>query len=511
MIRIKHRQLWPYLAISLFVLSYYFFFTEKLPWFWYDDILRIEWAEKLSLLSTVGKVFDFSSLTFGIDRPVFAIYMKLCNFIFDENPHYWRIVKIILFSLTVCLLYYLSMKKGGNKLITILSLCVFSTFPAVMIGNSWISDSETLELLFTAISFVVFFKLVSEPGGRLSLRFIILSVLLLLFIIFADESKVTAIITPFILATYLLVTKNRNIPLYIVMFISILTVFPYAAFSGNAFLYSSTSTDYIAKGHYIILFRTFMAQTWLLFIFALTLGIFVKSRGYLKNQYVLFSFLWLMYEILFYIFYPSNEMRYLYSSLAAAAVFLSSLVSNILVNIPQDKLLRIAKYGFTVILLSLLTVNTVWSYNFRGSMDIIILADKEMKFINRNYKNSLCLYEELNQAYYTRNTSNNLYVDIHEKYADSPEHREIYTVGSAGPIILHPEKYENVFFLVTKDSQLKYCKSSPGLSFDTEIPNSLYDSFQKKMNFSIHSVSLYNTDLNNVIRYPEYGDICKLK
>jgi hypothetical protein len=500
MIRIKHRQLWPYLAISLFVLSYYFFFTEKLPWFWYDDILRIEWAEKLSLLSTVGKVFDFSSLTFGIDRPVFAIYMKLCNFIFDENPHYWRIVKIILFSLTVCLLYYLSMKKGGNKLITILSLCVFSTFPAVMIGNSWISDSETLELLFTAISFVVFFKLVSEPGGRLSLRFIILSVLLLLFIIFADESKVTAIITPFILATYLLVTKNRNIPLYIVMFISILTVFPYAAFSGNAFLYSSTSTDYIAKGHYIILFRTFMAQTWLLFIFALTLGIFVKSRGYLKNQYVLFSFLWLMYEILFYIFYPSNEMRYLYSSLAAAAVFLSSLVSNILVNIPQDKLLRIAKYGFTVILLSLLTVNTVWSYNFRGYLaSIFIVADKEISFINRFYRNSLCVYSDDTLIYYTRHTTNQ-YVNSSAKYVS--RYGDIVSTEPQGTHVFNPGKYDNIIMINSTVAD-----NTPTKIFNSVIEDSLYDSFQSHMRFKIHAVSTFSTSVGDVSDYPQTGSI----
>jgi hypothetical protein len=511
LIRNNCNHSWPYLVIVLFVLSYYYFFTEKLPWFWYDDILRIEWAEKLSVPATFQRVFNFTSLTFGIDRPVFAIYIKICNFFFGENPHSWRIIKIILFSITVCCLFYLNMKHGGNRFIAILALCVFSTFPSVVIGNVWISDSESLELFFTVISFIVFFKLVSEPEGKVSLRFILLSVFLLLFIILADESKVTAIITPFILVSYLLITRNRNIPLYIVMFLSILTVFPYAVFSGNAFLYTSTSTGYLTNEQYMKLLRTFIAQTWLMFIFILTLVIIVKKRGYLKNQYVLFSGLWLIYEILFYIFYPSNEMRYLFSSLAAAIVLLSSLISLIFKNIPQGKLLKIAKYGFTVILLFLLSSNTVWSYSFRGSMDIIILADKEMEFINRNYKNSLCLYEERNRVYYTRNASNNLYVNIHAKYADSPENRGIYTVGAEGLAILHPEKYENIFFLVTRDSQLKYCYSSPGLSFDSEIPNSIYDSFQKRMNFSIYSANLYNTTLNNACRYPAYGDICKLK
>jgi hypothetical protein len=219
-----------------------------------------------------------------------------------------------------------------------------------------------------------------------------------------------------------------------------------------------------------------------------------------------------MYEILFYIFYPSDEMRYLFSSLAAAIVFLSSVVSNIIMNIAQDKFLRIAKYSFIFILLLTLGFNTFWSYNFRGSMTIVILADKEMKFINRNYKNSLCLYEELNQVYYSRNASNNLYANFHAKYAASPEHRGIYTVGPEGLVILHPEKYENIFFLISEESQRKYCDYSfPGLSFDTEIPNSFYDAFQKRMNFTIYCVNLYNTDLNNVCIYPAYGDICKLK
>ncbi|MDP2159617.1 MAG: hypothetical protein Q8K02_03980, partial [Flavobacterium sp.] len=51
---------WVYFAIFLFVFSYYYFFTEGLPWFWYDDIYWIEQAEKTPVLALIKSILDFT-------------------------------------------------------------------------------------------------------------------------------------------------------------------------------------------------------------------------------------------------------------------------------------------------------------------------------------------------------------------------------------------------------------------------------------------------------------------
>ena len=239
-----------------------------------------------------------------------------------------------------------------------------------------------------------------------------------------------------------------------------------------------------------------MTQTWLLFIFVLTLGILVKNREYLKNKYVLFSFLWFMYEILFYIFYPSNEMRYLFSSLAAAIAFLSSLVSNIFLNIDQNKFSKIAKYGFTIILLSILTMNTVWSYNFRGYLaSIFIVVDKEINYINRFYRNSLCIYSDDTLLYYTRHTTNQ-YVNSNAKYIS--KYGDIISVGPQGAHVLNPEKYDYVISLNSTGTD-----KAPTKIFNSVIEDSLYDSLQSHVGFKIHAVSTFSTAIGEVSDHPQ--------
>lgn len=503
-------NLWHCLAIFLFIFFYYYFFTEKVPWFWYDDVDWLERAEKTPLLVLFKKIFDFVSGGFAYDRPVIEIYMKFCGLFFGDDPHYYRIGKIIIFSATICLMFYLTVRHGGNRFITLSCLCIFATFPSVIIVNTWINESAAFELFFKISSFVIFFILISisEEKKKLSTQSIMLGLgsLLVLLLIFGDKSKATAKIIPFIFLTYLLLIRHKGIFLYTIILISILAVFPYAAAG------SSVHQDF-----YVNLFKTFLSQTWQLFVFVCLIGVLVKDKRYLRNRYLLFSFLWLIYEILFYVAYPSNEMRYLFSSLAAAAVFLSILFSNILLALTNESFKKIAKAGFVLVVSFILASNVYWSYNFRGSFaGYFVLVDKKMKFINQNFKDSLCIYASPTLLYYARGTSN-LYVNVNPnssggKWYDnihSIKPHEIYSIGPQGLRILNPEKYERIIAL--DESLLGRTGIRPIMVFDSIVPNSLYDLFQKKMNFKIYPVNFYNISLRGYADYPQYGAIYLLK
>jgi hypothetical protein len=501
-IRANLSNLWHYPAIFLFVLLYYYFFTERLPWFWYDDVYWLERVEKTSLLALFKNIFNFVSGGFAYDRPVVETYVKFFGLFFGENPHYYRIGKMIIFSATVCLMFYLTVKHGGNKFITFLTLYIFATLPSAMIMNAPVTDTATLELLFKVCSFIVFFILISETEKGLSPRSILLSALLILLIIFADKSKATAKIIPLIFLTYLLLTRNKKLSLYIVILITMFTVFHFGV------LRSAGSAGQM-KLFYTTLLLTFLQQMWPVLIFVLIIGFLAKHRDYFRDKFVVFCALWLMYEFLFYILYPSDEMRYTFSSLAAASVLLSSVISNIFTKITINNLKMIARLGFVVVTAYLLVTNTWWSYNFRGSFaSSHIIADKKMNFINQNFKNSLCLYINFTLPYYQRNTTNE-YVNLNPRHSWNKKFDEIYKSGPDGIKILNVDKYENIIAL---DESLGDDKRMvPTQVFDSLIEDSLYDSIQSTVKLKIRSANLYNISLMEAHPYPVLSGIYKLK
>lgn len=385
-IQIKFEKIWPYLLILLFVISYYYFFTEKLPWFWYDDIIWLELAEETSPIMLIKEIFNFAPEDIVHTRPIIPLFMKFCNFLFSkEDPHRYRIIKILIFSLTLFLMFHLIVKRGGNTYITFFSLLVFASFPQVLIVISWVNEAAAFELFFKVSSFIVLFRLISEAGGRTSTKFIIISGILFLLIIFADKSKATAKIIPFLFLAYLFLTKNKKPLLYTVVFLTVFVIFPYSI------LYSAGAGSYFRAFH-TELFKTFLYQIWPLLAFVCIMIMLVKKKGYFKNGYILFFILWLLFEIIFYAIYPSNEMRYLFSSLAAATALLSLFTSASIARIETKKNKNLAKLGFTALMLYLIFMNANWSYQFRGSSTaMFIIADKKMKSINQKFKNTLCL------------------------------------------------------------------------------------------------------------------------
>lgn len=153
----NRKYLWVYLAIIFLVFAYYYFFTEQLPWFWYDDVQRIEAVENISTIDILKEVFNFRLENFGIERPTLSLFIKMYTFLFGEDPHRIRLFKIIIFSFILCMMFFLTIRHGGNLFITLSCLFVFATFPSVFIVNAWINESATLELLFKVCSFIVFF------------------------------------------------------------------------------------------------------------------------------------------------------------------------------------------------------------------------------------------------------------------------------------------------------------------------------------------------------------------
>lgn len=500
-------ETWRYfLLIFIFVFSFYYFFTERLPWFFYDDIERVETAGKTDLLHLVNKIF--SPPTYNTyERPVLGFYVKFCSFFFDEDPHYYRMIKIVVFASTLSSIFYLLISYGGNSFIVLSSLFVLATYPAVTIVNAWVNESATLELFFKIASIVVFLKMISED--KLTLKNIMLAGMILLLVLFADKSKGTAKIIPFIFLGFLLITKNKRPFFYIISFASLLLVVPINVISPNR---NVALSGFFSIQNGIHLFYTFLSHIWPLLVFSVLQLLFLIIRKYelFKNNLFIILTIWLIYELCFYFFYPSNEMRYLFSSLVAAISLFSIIISHSM-NLMNKKNAMIATMIFIALTSYSAISNFWWAYNFRGSWGAyFILADKKMNFINQNFKNSLALYNMWAPLYYSRNTSNQ-FVNLSPKNSWNISYDEIYSNTPQGIEIINPTQYETVILLdetVIHNTVIAPTgTSTPIKVFDSIIEDSLYDSFQKTVNFRLRNANLYDRSLTTTVYYPTFGGI----
>lgn len=463
-----------------------------------DDIDVVRLAERTPGLDVIKSIFDPNPKSYDFQgRPVLTIYSKLCGFIFGEAAHYYRFVKTVLFSMALCLMLHLIARQGGNAFIGSAVLAVFATFPAVVIVTAWINEAAGLEIFFRLIAFLLFFALI-RPEKRRSVEYLFFGGLIVLVTLVATKTKITALTIPPIFVTYLLVTKNRNRLIYLLVSICLLAVFPYSAFFGKA-----SGVALVKSSYYADLFKTFLSHTWPLVVGIILCGFLSWKRDCLKDKVVIFASVWLFYDLCFYVAYPSNEMRYLFSSLAASSVLIAAISAKIFRGRPEGLAALISRIVLVSILLATLCHNTFWTYNFRGSFGgTFITYGKKMDFIERRFDNSLCLYASFTANYFERNGKNR-YVDLHPRYRPKSLD-EILQLGPKGIRILRPELYENVIVL-DESLPLRFIqgvKKVDPVKFDSVIEGSLYDLVQGKLNADIRGISLYDLSLKGRYSYP---------
>lgn len=478
----------PLLVLTVMVYCYYYFFCENLPWFWYDDINVLERADASTILENFKDIFNLLPKTFTVaNRPVLILFSKLCTAMFGEVPQYHRMFKL-LFVIAACwIMVSVAVRYHVKQSLTIMLLLFFSTLPPVFIVNAWIYESEALELFFKAASFAVFLVLCDDTRHD-GMKKTLYCLLLLLLVIVADKTKAPAKIIPILFLYYLVITRNRDIKLYATVLAALAAVVPYAVFfdKGLPIYHPSGSVP-------LELLKTFATQMWgPLAIGAISALIAGKSA--VRNNLFLFASGWLVCELLFFVVYPSDEMRYLYSAMAAACFWTAIATSHLSLKLNSTSSQYLLFSIVICVVASLGLQNTRWVYNFRGSFcSVFILADKHMRYVNRMASNSLLLYDQSTEYYYKRYTTNDFI---------SPMIFERDKRLSSATLLNRP--YENVFAV---DSVCNTLASSikldcRWLTTFTADNGSLFDKMQSKAQFSIRHTSLYDNRLGQIGIYP---------
>jgi hypothetical protein len=488
-------------CLVLFVFVFYYFFTEGLPWFWYDDVQVLEMAGDASFGKLLHALFSFTLPENVWGRPVLIAFSKICYFFFGNAPHYFRMVKLVIFLVTLGLMYGKWTKQGGNTVITTSLLLVFATFPSVVIVNTWTHESAAIELFFMMLAFYTFFFVLDREDNARGTRFFF-GVLLLLLIISADKSKAMAKIIPCIFLTYLTVTRSRNYFLYAVSGLGLLAVIPYGV------LLSGT-TEYAGRGAHSQLLLAYLSQSWPFWVSVVMLWFLSSRKDFLKDRLALFCSIWLVFELLFILLYPSSEIRYLFTTLAATALWSSIVAAHLFGGIKSVHQRRSAMTLLVLTSALMFSYNVYWTYNFRayrgGNM---VLAAKKMDYAEKHFTNSLLLYSDFTIKYFGLDT-NNLYVNMNPENSWGFKFDRFIQIRDGKVGVASPERYNNIILL---DDSLRLPDSMIEATFDGRIQGSLFDRFQSMVDLRTGDASLYDIAVwTQEDTYPVRGSIYKIK
>lgn len=489
-------------AALLFVLAYSYFFTERLPWFWYDDVQRLEMAEQSTVVGLVGQVFSFTSEQFGTERPVLQLFVKFATALTGgEDPHRHRLVKLALFGLALVVLYTVQVKFGVRP-VAAAGIGLAATFPSVMIVSAWVNESAALEFLFLTGAFALFLHLLAQEEQKLSPRVLALAVLLVVLVIFADRAKATAKIIPMVFLSFLVLSRSRNWFLYLTSGLALLAVIPYGSLMAGG-----VGQGGVERFHWQLLVA-FNDQAGLLVLCAVAVALLARRPGILRNRYLLFLGLWTAWEMLFFVFYPSAEIRYLYTALIAATTLSAAVVSLSLDGL-SNKVVRVAAIaacGLTAG--AVLVMNTAWNDSFRGTYGgYFVLIDKKIRFINEQYSHALALYADFTLPYYARHTDNR-YANLNPVNAWKMRYDDVYRRDADGIALINPEQYSAIIAL---DESLPSAARSPLRVFDSVIEGSLWDGLHRRLGIKIRSAGLYDTALRVPASYPQQSGIYVLR
>jgi len=495
-----------YMAFGGFLLvllsfAYSYFFTEHLPWFWYDDVQRLEMAEQSSWFDLIRETFNFASTKFQTERPVLQMFVKFCLAVFGENPHLHRMFKLLLLCTTLVILYRLQIRNNVHWAVASGGLLLATTFPSVMIVTAWTNESATLELLFKASAISLFYSMMQSEDQHITSQRLLEYILLLLLIIFADHAKGTGKITPVVFLATLVISRSRQFNLYIVSVIALCAVIPYGIFLGN-------SAPGAAVGTYLLpLLSAFFKQSGALLFCSLLVVLATRNRSLLHLRYLHLLFCWWMCEMLFYAAYPSNEMRYIFSSLFAAMMFAAALVSLSPADFKKQRITWVIGIFCTVTACYIVWQNTRWNNSFRGSLGgYFVLIDKKIRYINAHFNNALILYSNFTLPYYERKTTNR-YVNLSPVNSWKKSYADVYRNLGGNILFVNPERYTSVIAI---DESALFQPKSAVASYDSIIEGSLWDMMQSRFGGTLWQVNLYDTSLNLPVRYPDLGAIYSL-
>ena len=246
----------------------------------YDDVSLIQ--DKILLLSdikNIPKLFTtscFYSKQFQYYRPVLTLSFAIETVIFGENIFVYHLTNIVLFLLSLWLMYVFLCKLNLNETILKFLILLISVHPILTSCVAWIpARNDTLLIVFLMSSFIFFIKYLNSNRKK----FMVLSFIFFSLALFTKEITLVSIFIYIYLALFFNIKLHKkNIFLFLSITFLIITSF---------FYFKSFSTIGLNPEHYMSNFKQYMSN------------IFVWTAIYIKELFVPFNMPVMLYKPLF--------------------------------------------------------------------------------------------------------------------------------------------------------------------------------------------------------------------
>lgn len=392
--------------LIIFCISFIYFIvlTSSIPFFWGDYIN----------INLVEKGFTYSALSYGEEfyfRPLENLTYFVMHSLFQENFFYYRILKSIVSSLAVMLVFTWIKYLTGNIKISYIFSLLFLFQSATINSAMYFYDFEFFSASFYLTAYLLFIQTYKKENicfYESFYKYFVVILLIYVSSLFKETGKASIII----IASFILVDNYKKIIrffplLFILYFLNKNPGFPLLLkdtkisagvifsqlFIDNSIYFKNISMYFAKISKYFSLLFVFLL--FLIFYSRKNMKECFKFFVDGKKSNVIFLICWVFSYSLLSILVDFSEERYLVVPFIPLTVLLSVYVNKLLDFFKEsnNKNTVVAIYSFLILLMFFFFLFSIkYSYSFGSSM---IIGNQVNVFFDANY-NDKTIYHDTN-------------------------------------------------------------------------------------------------------------------
>lgn len=145
------------IAILVLAFAYMFFFTQSLPLAWEAHLFHEGYA-KQTFFSTLQKTFSFSGNILEKPLPAYGLYFKPLFFVFGYDFNWFRIIKSMVFAITMLFLFKINQEIFNKTQHSIFATLLTATSFPIFIQTMVLDETFIIAEMYMLLTIFVFLK-----------------------------------------------------------------------------------------------------------------------------------------------------------------------------------------------------------------------------------------------------------------------------------------------------------------------------------------------------------------
>jgi hypothetical protein len=382
--KLRHRlDYWVPIGILLVFGAFLFLLVERLPFCW-EDPWWIQRAPPVgaSLLRILNPLLGSGDPLF--DRPVEELVLRIIRQAFGDRPVFFYAFKIAAFLALALVVHFLIRKSTRSSFASTTGMILTLSFCGNIESTIWICDFLIPSMLFSVIAGALLYPMITghDDNPWLAASVVILTIV-------GYQTKASTLILPAAFLVYVLLTRKssrRQRTTFIIMLIAML------AYVAVRHLHASDGAALLRpfSQNWYLLFRNVGVTSSVFVMMHLAVLIVVYLKNGRPDALIRYLLIILCTSLVFLVFLPSFERRYLGILLVPMAILYPILLS----RLSEQKAIGAALHRRIAVLVILLFIgtNTYIALKNRLNLGMHIAKDNVVEWIEANYRGKNVYY-----------------------------------------------------------------------------------------------------------------------